>query len=731
LGLKLYELVGLTEDEYLKIKEILGREPNELEINLFGVMWSEHCGYKNSKKLLKQLPTKGEHILQGPGENAGIVDIGDKLAVCFKVESHNHPSAVEPYEGAATGVGGIIRDIFTMGARPIALLDSLKFGELDNQRTKFLFEGVVDGIAGYGNCIGIPTVGGETTFDDSYKNNILVNVMCVGIMPHNKIFKGIASGVGNPVFYVGHTTGRDGMGGATFASADLTEETQEKRSAVQVGDPFMEKLLLEACLELFDTDAVVGIQDMGAAGLTSSTCETAARAGTGIEIDVSLVPKREEGMNPIEVMLSESQERMLIIVKKGAEHIVKQIFEKWGLNAVQIGRVTEDGMLRVLDNGIVVAEVPAKALAEPPTYIREIKEPGIIKAAQEFDVYSLKEPNDLNSIVIKLIGNGNLSSKEYIYRQYDFMVRTDTVIKPGSDAAVLRVKGTKKGIAVTIDSNGRYCYINPYEGTKIVFAEAVQNIVSTGAKPLAITDGLNFGNPLNPEVYFQFIKTIEGLKEVCEFYGIPVTGGNVSFYNQSEEGPIYPTPVIGMIGVINDIDKTCDIGFKNGKDLIVLIGVTTDEMGGSEYLKEIYGIVNGKLPTLNIKEHRKICDKILIAIEKGIFNSVHDISDGGFIVALIESCLKGRKGASVNINTQMRKDFYLFSETPGRFIVSLNPQKVDDFKLLFEEIPFQIIGEVLDEYTLNVDINKKPSINLELNEVYKIYREAIQCKLKK
>lgn len=553
----LYEEVGLTYDEYKMIVEILGREPNELELNLFGVMWSEHCGYKNSKAFLKNLPTKGEHILQGPGENAGIVDIGDGYAVCFKVESHNHPSAVEPYEGAATGVGGIIRDIFTMGARPIALLDSLKFGSLSDSRTKYLFEGVVAGIAGYGNCVGIPTVGGETTFDPVYKNNILVNVMCVGIMKKDKIFKGIAQGVGNSVFYVGHTTGRDGMGGATFASTDLTAESEEKRSAVQVGDPFMEKLLLEACLELFQTDAVVGIQDMGAAGLTSSTCETAARAGTGIEIDVALVPKREEGMNPIEVMLSESQERMLVIVKKEKEEEVYKIFEKWGLHAVKIGKVTDDGMLRVLENGKVIAEVPAKALAHAPAYVREVKEPAIIKEAENFDIYSIPQPNDLNEAICKMISNPNLASKEYIYRQYDHMVRTDTVIRPGHDASLLRIKGTKKGIAVTIDSNGRYCYLNPYEGVQLVLAESYRNIVAVGAKPLAITDGLNFGNPHYPEIYYQFVKTIEGMKVACEHFETPVTGGNVSFYNQSEEGAIYPTPVIGMIGIIDDIRKSC------------------------------------------------------------------------------------------------------------------------------------------------------------------------------
>ncbi|WAM37441.1 phosphoribosylformylglycinamidine synthase subunit PurL [Caldicellulosiruptor acetigenus] len=725
----LYEEVGLTYDEYKMIVEILGREPNELELNLFGVMWSEHCGYKNSKAFLKNLPTKGEHILQGPGENAGIVDIGDGYAVCFKVESHNHPSAVEPYEGAATGVGGIIRDIFTMGARPIALLDSLKFGSLNDSRTKYLFEGVVAGIAGYGNCVGIPTVGGETTFDPVYKNNILVNVMCVGIMKKDKIFRGVAQGVGNSVFYVGHTTGRDGMGGATFASTDLTAESEEKRSAVQVGDPFMEKLLLEACLELFQTDAVVGIQDMGAAGLTSSTCETAARAGTGIEIDVALVPKREEGMNPIEVMLSESQERMLVIVKKEREEEVYKIFEKWGLHAVKIGRVTDDGMLRVLENGKTLAEVPAKALAHAPAYVREIKEPVIIKEAEKFDIYSIPQPNNLNEVIYKMISNPNLASKEYIYRQYDHMVRTDTVIRPGHDASLLRIKGTKKGIAVTIDSNGRYCYLNPYEGVQLVLAESYRNIVAVGAKPLAITDGLNFGNPHYPEIYYQFVKTIEGMKVACEYFETPVTGGNVSFYNQSEEGPIYPTPVIGMIGVIDDIEKAVNIFFKNEGDLIAVIGKTSDDIGASEYLSFYHGIVSGRVPKLDLKLHKKVCDKVLQCINKGLFSSVHDISDGGFAIALIESAIRGSKGAELQIKTELREDFYLFSETPGRFVVTFKEENLRKIQDILDDIEFTVVGRVTDEYIINGKINDK-DIHLDLKEVERIYQEAIPCALK-
>ncbi|MEZ0535895.1 phosphoribosylformylglycinamidine synthase subunit PurL [Caldicellulosiruptoraceae bacterium PP1] len=726
---KLYEEVGLTYEEYQKIIEILGREPNLLELNLFGVMWSEHCGYKNSKKYLKMLPTQGEHILQGPGENAGIVNIGDNLAVCFKVESHNHPSAVEPFEGAATGVGGIIRDIFTMGARPVAILDSLKFGKLNSQKSKYLLEGVVSGISFYGNCIGIPTVGGETTFDDSYKNNILVNVMCVGVVEHNKIFKGKAEGIGNPVFYVGHTTGRDGMGGATFASADLTQESEEKRSAVQVGDPFMEKLLLEACLELFETGSVVGIQDMGAAGLTSSTCETAARAGTGIEIDVALVPKREEGMNPIEIMLSESQERMLVIVKKGCEDIVKNIYKKWGLNAVQIGKVTDDGMLRVLENGKIVAEVPAEALAEPPVYDRPKIKPQIVEEAKNFDITKLGMPDDITSIIKKMVSNNNLASKEYIYKQYDYMVRTDTLIKPGADASLIRIKGTKKGIAVTIDSNGRYCYLDPYKGTILVFAEAYSNIIATGAKPLAITDGLNFGSPLNPEVYYQFTQAIEGLKDACIQYNIPVTGGNVSFYNQTEEGPIYPTPVVGMIGLIDDYYKSCDIAFKENDDYIAIIGSTNLDLGGSEYLDYIYGKVTGNLPDIDIKKHIDRCDRILSCINQGMFNSVHDISDGGLITALLESSFRGKKGFNIEIKTNIREDFYLFSETPGRFLVSFNSKNIEKIINIIGKDDITIIGNVTNNFVSNIKINNN-MIQLNLNELLEIYQEAIPCALK-
>lgn len=491
----------------------------------------------------------------------------------------------------------------------------------------------------------------------------------------------------------------------------------------------MEKLLLEACLELFQTDAVVGIQDMGAAGLTSSTCETAARAGTGIEIDVALVPKREEGMNPIEVMLSESQERMLVIVKKEREEEVYKIFEKWGLHAVKIGRVTDDGMLRVLDSGKVVAEVPAKALAHAPAYVRETKEPEIVKLSREFDIYSIPQPQDLNEAILKMISNPNLASKEYIYKQYDYMVRTDTVIRPGHDASLLRVKGIKKGIAITIDSNGRYCYLNPYEGVQLVLAESYRNIVAVGAKPLAITDGLNFGNPLYPEIYYQFVKTIEGLRDACEYFGTPVTGGNVSFYNQSEEGAIYPTPVIGMVGVIEDVEKAVDISFKDSGDVIAIIGATSDDIGASEYLSFYHGIVSGRVPKLDLKKHKDTCDKVLECINQGLFKSVHDISDGGFIVALLESAVRGKKGAEVEISTSLREDFYLFSETPGRFLVTFDGENLSKIKEILNDIELEIIGKVIDSFEMVGRINDR-KLKLNLDEVERVYQEAIPCALK-
>jgi phosphoribosylformylglycinamidine synthase len=724
--------MGLTEQEYNEIKKALGREPNYVELGMFGVMWSEHCSYKNSKPVLKRFPTDGERVLQGPGENAGIVDIGDNLAVVMKIESHNHPSAIEPYQGAATGVGGIIRDIFTMGARPVALLNSLRFGELDSPRVKYLFGGVVSGIAGYGNCVGIPTIGGEVYFARSYAGNPLVNAMCVGIVQHDRIVKGKACGVGNSVMLVGSTTGRDGIHGASFASEELSEDSEEKRPAVQVGDPFMEKLLLEACLELLQTGAVVGIQDLGAAGLTSSSCETAARAGTGIELDVALVPRREEGMTPYEVMLSESQERMLVIVERGREKEVQEIFRKWDLNAVNIGRVTGDGMLRVLDNGVKVAEVPALLLAEgAPAVKRPSQEPVYLKEANKLDPAELPVPSDFNDVLKELLASPNICSREWVYSQYDHMVRTDTIVLPGSDAAVLRIKGTGKAIALTADCNGRYCYLDPFEGGKAAVAEAARNLVCSGAKPLAVTDCLNFGNPEKPGIYWQFEKCIDGMSEACRALNTPVISGNVSFYNETKGSAVYPTPVVGMVGLIENIDRVTTQGFKNTGDLIVLIGQNGDDIGGSEYLKVRFGLEKGKPPRVDLEMEKKVQETCLECISLGIINSAHDTSEGGLAVALAESCISGKKGARVELEGEgLRDDVLLFGETQSRVIVSLAKENLHMLEKIAgdRQAPVKVIGWVTDEdFVIDVVRDRKTVnlINLKVWEMEEIWSRQL------
>ncbi|MDK2902362.1 MAG: phosphoribosylformylglycinamidine synthase subunit PurL [Clostridiales bacterium] len=714
-----WDEVGLTENEYRMIIDILGREPNDLELNLYGVMWSEHCGYKHSRAMLKMFPTSGPRILQGPGENAGIVDIGDGLAVCMKVESHNHPSALEPYQGAATGMGGIIRDIFTMGSRPVALLDSLKFGPLDNPRSRYLMDGVVSGIAGYGNCIGIPTVAGEVGFDPCYTGNPLVNAMCVGLIRHDEIQRGAAAGVGNSVMIVGHTTGRDGMGGASFASVEITAESEERRSAVQVGDPFMEKLLLEACLELFKTGCVVGIQDMGAAGIISSTCETAARAGTGIELDVALVPKRETGMTPTEVMISESQERMLVIVEKGREQEVYDIFDKWGLHAVVIGHVTDDGMLRVLDNGVKVGEVPAKSLAEAPVYRPSYEKPAYIDELAAFNPLALPLPDDMNDVLLKLLASPDICSKRWVYRQYDYMVRTDTAVPPGSgDAAVVRIKGTSKAIALTIDSNGRYSYLDPYKGGMIAVAEAARNIVCSGALPIAITDCLNFGTPEKPDIYWQFRESIVGMAEACRALDTPVISGNVSFYNETDRGAIYPTPTVGMAGVMEDVKHITTQAFKKDGDAIVLLGETKEELGASQFLNIIYGMQKGKVPDINLEKESSVQKAALKAIQEGIISSAHDCSDGGLAIALAESCISGGKGAYVNLKFDIRTDALLFGESQSRILISLKPEYLDKLFVICESfgVPCQVIGTVCGD-RLNVDVNGNKVVQLPIEEM--------------
>jgi len=628
---------GLTEEEYDKIVSALGREPNITELGVLAAMWSEHCSYKSSKVHLKRLPTTGEVVIQGPGENAGIVDIGDGLCAVFKMESHNHPSFIEPYQGAATGVGGILRDIFTMGARPIAILDSLRFGNPSLPKTKFVVDGVVDGIAGYGNCIGIPTVGGEVYFDDCYNGNPLVNAFALGITKTDEIFKGYATGVGNPVIYVGSKTGRDGIHGAVMASETFTKEAEEKRPAVQVGDPFTEKLLLEACLELFKTGIVVGIQDMGAAGLTSSSTEMAERAGTGLQIEIDKVPRREKEMTPYEVLLSESQERMLMVVEKGKEQIAEDIFKKWDLDFSVIGEVTETGKLVITDNDELAAEIPINLISEEaPLYNRPIAKPKYLEETRNFDISTVPIPNNLDEVLLTLLSTPTLASKRWIYEQYDYMVRTNTLTLPGSDAAVVRIKGTTKGVAMTVNCNSKYCYLDPYIGAGIAVAESARNLACSGAKPLAITDCLNFGSPENPEVMWQFDQAINGMSEACLKLNTPVVSGNVSFYNETQGTAIYPTPTVGMVGLIENIDTHMTQWFKNEGDLIVLLGQTREEFGGSEYLKEIHGKVCGAPPELNLEMELKLIQALLKASEEGIINSAHDISEGGLAVAISE-----------------------------------------------------------------------------------------------
>lgn len=725
---KIWEKEDLTHDEYKQICKILGRKPNYTELGIYGVMWSEHCSYKNSKPILKKFPTKGTHILQGPGENAGIVDIGNEKGIVFKIESHNHPSAIEPYQGAATGVGGIVRDIFTMGARPIALLNSLRFGNIKDKHVKYLFTGIVKGIADYGNSIGIPTVGGETYFSNTYKGNPLVNVMCVGIVDHSHIAKGIAKGIENPVMVVGATTGRDGIKGASFASDELTEESENDRPSVQIGDPFMEKLLLEATLELIQTGVIVGIQDMGAAGLISSSSEMASRGNTGIEMDIALIPKRETGMSPYEILLSESQERMLVVIEKGKEHIARKIFKKWGLNAVTIGKVTSDKMIRILERGKTVAEVPASSLAaDAPVYYRKSKKPLYIDDVRKFNISSLPSSDNYNELFLKILSSPNMASKKWIYEQYDHMVQTNTVLLPGSDSAVLRIKGTKKGIAITIDGNGRYTYLDPETGGAIAVAEAARNITSSGAKPLALTDGMNFGNPMDPEIFYQFEKSAEGIKKACLSLNTPVTGGNVSFYNKSPKGAIYPTPIIGMIGLLEDINLATDIKFKNEGDIIILMGETKDELGGSEYLEVIHGIVKGIPPEINFQLEKNIQNTCLSLIKKGVIKSAHDISDGGIAINIAESIISGNIGAKIEVDISLNPISFLFSETQSRIVITISKNNLEKVEALLKtnNTPYSILGKVGGDKLI---INNL--VNLNIKKMEEIWEKTITSLVK-
>ncbi len=692
---------GLSEDEYKKIVEVLGREPNLVELGMFSVMWSEHCSYKSSRVHLKKLPTTGPRVVQGPGENAGAVDIGDGLVAVFKIESHNHPSFIEPYQGAATGVGGILRDIFTMGARPIALLDSLRFGSLDRPLNRHLFKGVVAGIAGYGNCMGVPTVGGEVVFNDIYDKNPLVNVFCLGIAEKKKLFRGLATGVGNPVIYVGSKTGRDGIHGATMASDAFDDESAAKRPTVQVGDPFTEKLLLEACLELMEQDLLIGIQDMGAAGLTSSSCEMASRSGTGIELDLTPVPRREEGMTPYEVLLSESQERMLMVAKRGREEDVLAICRKWDLDAAIVGQVTGDGLLRVRDQGVVVAEVPARALAEDaPRYERPDAPPAFQEHLQALNLDMLRDVKDPTQDLLALLESPTIADKSWVYQQYDHMVRTNSLVRPGSDAAVVRIKGTNKALALTTDGNGLYCLLNPYVGGTIAVAEAARNLICSGAEPVGMTNCLNFGNPERPEIMWQFSLCIEGMKDACQALGIPVVSGNVSLYNETNGLSIYPTPVIGMVGLIESHDQVTTSWFKHEGDEILLVGTTGEDLGGTEYLRVVHSREQGSPPLLDLEREKAVEAFVLTVIRNELVSSAHDCADGGLAVALAECCLAGSgdaTGAVVQLAADgLRRDAVLFGESQSRIILSARPKDRARILQLAAEarVPIAVIGTV-------------------------------------
>ena len=690
---------GLSEDEYRLIRSALGREATFTELGVFSAMWSEHCGYKNSKPLLRQLPTKAPWVLQGPGENAGVIDIGDGYAIAFKIESHNHPSAVEPYEGAATGVGGILRDVFTMGARPIAVLDSLRFGSLARPRVRYLFSGVVKGIGDYGNAVGIPNIGGEVHFDDAYEGNPLVNAMAIGLMRTDELIRGEATGVGNPIMAVGARTGRDGIHGATFASEELSEETEAKRPQVQVGDPFTEKLLLEASLELIRSGHIVGIQDMGAAGLASSSSEMAARAGTGVDIDAALVPVREPDMTPYEILLSESQERMLVVAKAGHEADVIRILEKWELEAAVIGRVTDDGMYRVRENGVVVCEIPGEPLVnECPTYVREARESDEVRRLREWTPAELDTTHTrehAGRVLLRLLGSPNIASKRWVYNQYDTSVRTNTVVPPGGDAGVLRIRGTRRGIAATVDCNGRYVYLNPRRGAMIAVAEAARNLVCTGARPRAITNNLNFGNPLKPEVYHQLREAVLGMGEACTAFETPVTGGNVSLYNENPNGAIYPTPVIGMIGVIDDIERHLTMPFKGPGDAIILLGRNTGELGGSEYLKVVHGLVAGDAPAVDLDAERRLQELILALNDDGLLRSAHDCADGGLAVCVAESAIAGEPmfGVHIELKDDLDAAPLLFGEAQGRIVVSC--AEADAARVVEQALSMQVPAEVI------------------------------------
>jgi phosphoribosylformylglycinamidine synthase subunit PurL len=758
---------NLTAEEYSKIIDILGREPNLTELGIFSVMWSEHCSYKSSRVHLKRLPTTGPRVIVPPGENAGVVDIGDDWCVAFKVESHNHPSFIEPFQGAATGVGGILRDVFTMGARPVAAMNSLRFGPLSEppasaggpvseerqktlNRNRSILKGCVQGIGHYGNCFGVPTIGGEVVFDESYSLNPLVNAFALGIVRKDQIFFGKAEGVGNPVLYVGAKTGRDGIHGATMASAEFDEAALEKRPTVQVGDPFLEKLLLEACLEAMRSGAIAGIQDMGAAGLTSSSVEMAARAGTGLELDLTLVPQRETGMTAYEMMLSESQERMLIVARAGREKELVEIFNKWDLDAVVIGKVVEGDRLRIVHHGKVEADLPVLALTdEAPKYNRPVAEQSPKSKVQspKSKVQSPKSSSEEKANLERgtlnfepalktLLAAPNICSKHWVYEQYDTMVRTNTAVLPGADAAVIRVKETRRAVAMCLDGPGRFVAVNAAEGAKLAVAEAARNVVCVGAKPIAVTNCLNFASPERPEVMRSFADVIDGMKEACEAFETPVVSGNVSFYNETEGRGILPTPVIGMVGLIEDTRKIITQGFKNEGDIIALLGTTRDDLSVSEYAQTILGrstdelIANGRVPELDLQLEKKVQERVLRLADRQLLHSAHDCSEGGLAVAIAESCFSslGRKalGATVEVNSNgLSREAIFFSETPSRVVVSFAPESLEQVEAIAGDLPFAVIGRVVND-RLEISVDGEPIVASHVTELEKIWRSSLE-----
>ena len=715
---------NLSDEEYRRILGILGREPNLVELGIFSAMWSEHCSYKSSRVHLRKFPTSGPRVIQGPGENAGIVDIGDGLAAAFKMESHNHPSFIEPYQGAATGVGGILRDIFTMGARPMASLNSLRFGRLDAPRMKHLVDGVVRGIAGYGNCIGIPTLGGETTFHKGYDGNILVNVMNLGIVPADRIFRGRAEGAGNPVVYVGSKTGRDGIHGATMASEEFAaDEASQKRPTVQVGDPFTEKLLMEACLELFQTDAVVGIQDMGAAGLTSSSFEMAGRAGSGVEIDLSKVPVREAGMTPYEIMLSESQERMLLVARRDRLDEVLAIFHKWELDAVEIGRVTESGRVVLFFEGRVVADLPAAPLAdEAPVYDRP-RVPA--EPPARFLWPDEPEPASYAAALRAILTSPNVAEKSWIWTQYDHMVQSNTVERPGGDAAVIRVKGTRKGIAMKSDVNPFFCAFDAYRGGAIAVAEAARSVACTGARPLAITDCLNFGNPEKPEVMAQFEMAVRGISDACRALGTPVVSGNVSFYNETDGRAIPPTPTVGMVGLMSDVATHVRVPFRRDGDVVAVLGTTREELGASEFLRTVRGRDEGPCPEVDLDAERRLVDLLVSLAERRRLASAHDVSDGGLAIAIAECAMQSGRGVEIALSDGVRRSALLFGESTGRAVITFAPELEPELRAAAKErgVPLEVVGRVGGD-RLRVSIRGAILIDEPVAELTQLWRTA-------